>query len=358
MESKNAPKKNNIIKFFTIVLGSVGAFTLIFSAVILSFFIPENSRLDNFVTDIDGNISSVSPHILSTIFQVPSVPVRTSFVLYGIDDEHSGADVVILGAFNRITGEIDIINIPRDTFLTVTDTSASMFREAGRLFNRDTKITDMFGQAGRELAPKIVGNQIEEWLNITIDYYVVVDLSAFRAIVDLVGPIEMHVPRRLFYNDNAGLIIDIQPGLQMLDGRMAEGLVRYRSTYARGDIQRIEVQQEFLRILFNHIIELNLLSNVNMLTEIFRIILNNVDTDFSFDSVFGYIPHLSSIDINNLNIIMMPGDPSYTRRNARGENISFVRPYMDELLVIVNRIFHGIEVREEEETNITIALEN
>lgn len=86
-------------------------------------------------------------------------------------------------------------------------------------------------------------------LGFEVDGYVLVDLDAFIQIVDLVGGVYFDVPQSMYYNDpTQNLYINLAPGYQLLDGKQAMGLVRYRS-YAQADIQRISVQQEFLQAL-------------------------------------------------------------------------------------------------------------
>ena len=64
---------------------------------------------------------------------------------------------------------------------------------------------------------------VEELLGIPIDRYVKTDVNGFRAIVDLIGPIELDVEKRMDYDDNWGnLHIHLKPGRQLLDGEKAE----------------------------------------------------------------------------------------------------------------------------------------
>lgn len=61
------------------------------------------------------------------------------------------------------------------------------------------------------------------------DRYLVVPRSALRRIVDAVGGLEISPPRVMRYQDKAQKYrIDLQSGLQRLDGRQVEQLVRYR----------------------------------------------------------------------------------------------------------------------------------
>ena len=62
---------------------------------------------------------------------------------------------------------------------------------------------------------------------------------------------EINVERRLKYSDpTQGLYIDLPAGKQILNGKQAEMLVRYRSGYAHGDLDRLDIQKRFLAAFF------------------------------------------------------------------------------------------------------------
>lgn len=346
----NTDRKKLFKKFFTIVLGGVGSIVIILNSIALIFFMPSNISNTSSSTIINEN-ESTGGGFLNTIFP-NNLPVRTSFILYGIDDEHGGADVIILGVFNRLTASIDLINIPRDTFIIISEENQNILRQNNRRFNNPTKITDFFAHGG-DIGPLVVRNQLEYWLGIEIHYEVIVDLDAFRSIVDIIGPIQMYIPRRLFYNDGFGLVIDIPAGLQYLDGIAAEGVVRYRNSYALADMQRIQVQQEFMRQLFTQTLQRETLLNLNNLIGLTETLLTYVNTDFPLSSVAMYATYIPTLTSSSLNTYTMPGDPSYFRRNQHGQNISFVMPYEDEFMVMINQIFHGIYLEEEHEVQAT-----
>ena len=54
-------------------------------------------------------------------------------------------------------------------------------------------------------------------------------INGFRNIIDAIGGVEFDVPIRMFYNDpEQNLHIDLQKGKQLLNGKKAEMLVRFR----------------------------------------------------------------------------------------------------------------------------------
>ena len=90
---------------------------------------------------------------------------------------------------------------------------------------------------------------IEKYLNIPILYYLVIDYDSFPALVDTMGGVEIDVQKKMRYVDRAGkLDINIQPGLQVMDGKQALHFVRFRKD-ALGDIGRVQRQQQFIKAI-------------------------------------------------------------------------------------------------------------
>ena len=128
--------------------------------------------------------------------------------------------------------EISVMSIPRDTRVIIE--------------GRVRKINFAYPRGGGELAVETV----ERLLETEIDHYVYIDLSVFRKAIDLLGGVEYYVPQNMYYDDPyQNLHIHLKKGYQLLDGRKAEYLVRYRKGYKNGDIGRIKVQQDFIREL-------------------------------------------------------------------------------------------------------------
>ena len=83
-----------------------------------------------------------------------------------------------------------------------------------------------------------------------INHHILVNLNGIRTLSDLVGGVQVDVPKRLYYRDRSqGLLIDLQPGPQVLQGEDLEGFLRWRHD-EEGDLGRLARQQLVLRSLF------------------------------------------------------------------------------------------------------------
>lgn len=361
-ELKEIPKEqrqNLLIKYLTIVFGFIGSFVLIASVVLLTFFVPSYIPGSENNTGIGGIFSAGDPiripgGIGSFIQGWENVPISTNFVVYGIDEEGGGSDVIMIGTFNRNTGAINLISIPRDTFVVERPATMDVLGELDRRFPHiSPKITDLFRVGGRTHGPRIVGTYLEEWLGIQFDYYAVVDLAAFRRIVDAVGPILMYIPIDVFYDPGFYQeVFDIPAGWNYLDGRKAEWVVRFRRWDPTADMGRISMQQDFLQVLFQHMLQMDVLLNTETLIEMATIMMEYVDTNFGFISLASYAPH--ALNVTSLNAETMPGNPDMWINN-----ISFVEPFHDEIIEMIDRVFHGIfELEDDDEDSITIVATN
>lgn len=152
-------------------------------------------------------------------------------LVLGTDVGGGNTDVIAtVRSEDRITR---VTQIPRDTYIESD--------QYGPL-----KINALYAVGGTDA----VKREISSRLGRPIEHHVVVNLSAIRTMADLIGGIEVDVPKRMHYVDNSqGLFIDLQPGRQNLQGRDLEGFLRFRHD-EMGDIGRLERQQLALQGLF------------------------------------------------------------------------------------------------------------
>lgn len=81
------------------------------------------------------------------------------------------------------------------------------------------KINAAYAYGDRKLSQQTV----EGLLGIKIDHYIVIDIHGFTKIIDALGGVDIDVEKRMYYedpwDDDGGLYIDLQPGMQHMDGK-------------------------------------------------------------------------------------------------------------------------------------------
>jgi anionic cell wall polymer biosynthesis LytR-Cps2A-Psr (LCP) family protein len=136
----------------------------------------------------------------------------------------------------------------------------------------------------------------------------------------------------MFYEDPyQDLRINIKKGRQVLNGENAMGLLRFRATYASGDIRRMEVQQEFAAAALSQVISKdNLLKNAGALLDA---VFNYVDSNLSATDALRYLDYVRKLDAEKIYTYTMPYDP-----DRLGNYV-----YIDEAAAndLVQKIFYG-----------------
>ncbi|MEB3165842.1 MAG: LCP family protein [Cyanobacteriota bacterium] len=157
---------------------------------------------------------------------------QQEILLLGTDEGGGNTDVI---ATLRVDGGITrVTQIPRDTYI-----EAEGFGPM--------KINALYSVGGLD----VLKSEIAHKLGRPVEHHLVINLAAIRRMADLIGGIEVDVPKRMVYVDNTqGLNIDLQPGRQTLRGRDLEGFLRFRHDES-GDIGRMERQQLALQALFH-----------------------------------------------------------------------------------------------------------
>ena len=174
-----------------------------------------------------------------------------------------------------------------------------------------------------------------------MDYYVKVDLSAFRQIVDAVDGVDFNVEERLYYVDPyQDLYIDLYPGMQHLDGDKAEQLVRFRDGYVQKDLKRIEVQQQFIQALIEKVCSSDtLMRNLN---DLVKVALDCTESNISVSEALKYVKYVKALDPAKITSDTVPylGNPG-----------RYVELDEDGIRELVNERIYGIQPAQDNENS-------
>ena len=215
----------------------------------------------------------------------------------GKDRVSALTDVIMLACFDPAAERICVLQIPRDTYALYGD-------------GRYRKING----AQKELGEDGLRVLLENALGIEIDGYLSLDLDAFGKSVDALGGVEIELDAPLRYSDpSQDLHIDLDGGRQTLDGKQAEMLVRYRSGYLRGDLDRLDVQKKFLAALFG-----TLRSKVSVANayELASALLGEVSTDVNLALCTALALEALKLDKSRLLFCTLPGEDIVSRKSG------------------------------------------
>ena len=349
-----------VVKKFLLIVGSITGTYLVVVFAVTMYLLSGSGNINTSPNHIpnpepapslSNGIAPPPPSISleeddSGAFRPPS---RTNVLVLGID-EFGLADVVLIGSFDRNTGDINLLHIPRDTFTQLPQERIDCMRQNVRWVPSDgiMKINALRSLGGRQFGAHYMKEQLGETLGIEFHYYVEVHLDAFREIVDLVGGVEIEVPRRMQYRDPyQNLNIDIPAGVHLMDGRMAEHFVRYRG-YADADLGRIKAQQQFMIQLFRQTLRRETIMQDPI--GIARTALRHVETDIGLDLI-RYIPYVRLLNPDRIFTYTLPGN------ERRIHGASYFVPDNERVPEVINRMFFGISPEEElEDMTITVTV--
>ena len=176
-------------------------------------------------------------------------------MILGIDSRQGDtgrSDTMMVTAIDTDKGKAALMSVPRDTRVPIE----------GHGYE---KINHAYAYGGQELTQK----SVESLLGVKIDHYVLINTTAFERIIDALGGVDINVEKRMHYedpwDDNGGLVIDLYPGEQHMDGKKAIQYVRYRD--GEGDIGRIGRQQKFVKACLSKMISPQMLPRLPKLIE-------------------------------------------------------------------------------------------
>ncbi len=249
-----------------------------------------------------------------------SLPDIMNVMILGLDsrDRTMRADTIMLLVLNRATNEINIVSIPRDMRVNLPGRGPDKINHAYA-----------FGEVA------LTRDALEDFLDVKIDHYMTTDFDGFKNIVDIMGGIELEVDQRMRYY-GIDVTIELDPGLQVLDGNKALQYVRYRSD-GRGDLGRVERQQKFVKTFIQEILTFkNILKIPRLLPEL----AENIKTDLELNQAIMLANKLKNIEFDKINTTTLPGTPRYI------EGISYVLPDEEGIQDVVNRYIRGIQEKQ------------
>jgi len=189
------------------------------------------------------------------------------------------------------------------------------------------KINHAFAFGGLSLSKSTV----ENLLGVPIDYTVTVDFKGFVKMIDALGGITIDVEKRMRYSDpygdDGGLVIDLHPGVQRLNGKEAIKYVRYRDE--EGDIGRVARQQKFLKAVLK---ELASPQTVVRLPELAKEFSAAVKTDMPLSKMLKLLPMIQEAASSGLATATVPGTPLWIKE------VSYWQPNITELRLKVAQI--------------------
>jgi len=279
----------NLRKFFLIICSIISSFMFLLGIASLGYI--------NFTQAVSADVYNQNNNNLVSEILDPykSKTESVNVLVLGGDKVNKNTDTMMLVNFNPKTAEINILSIPRDTKV---------------LINRSTaKINAAYPYGGGNQAVESVSNL----LGVDIKYYVFLDTSTFRKIIDELDGVDYYVPENLNYDDPIqNLHIHLKKGQQLLDGNKAEQFMRYRKgngstqtkNYDGSDLKRIDAQQNFIKELIRQKAKLKYITKFD---DILNVIFKNIDTNIEMDEILKLSQNINKVNASEIDMFKLPG---------------------------------------------------
>lgn len=283
------------------------AFAIIFSGLAWSFskYIKGNDSSDGLpIVIIDDNSDEDDSVELNRLSKLAKNSKRVNVIVLGLEGPRS--DTMIFASFDPENKSLDIISIPRDTYLV------------RKGYNRadQKKINAAYGAHGAKGVKTVVSSL---FFNIPVDYYITLTYEGVEAIVNSIGGVPVYIPKKMEYDDKYSkppTRIYFEPGHHVLNGAKSVEFLRYRQPNKgsgaldrHGDLGRVKAQQEFIKSAMKKVLGPKL---PNAVASGFR----HVKTDITLKAAMKYATSAVGLKIEDINMSVLPGEP---RREKTGD---------------------------------------
>jgi len=210
------------------------------------------------------------------------------------------SDTMLIIHLSKSRDRAYIISLPRDS-LVVIPSHVSSSDKTTIIPDRQGKLNSAFSYGG---APLLI-ETVERATLIKIDHYVEVSFAGFAGIVDALGGIE--VCTKVDIDDPKSHLV-LSAGVHTLDGIEALKYVRTRDFDGRGDIGRMQRQQQFMSAVLNKATSSGTLLNPFKVKNFINASLASVklDSGLAPDDLLTLAKQLKNLSSGNVRTLTVP----------------------------------------------------
>ncbi len=248
------------------------------------------------------------PNILKDLPPVSKF-ANTTFLVVGIGGAgHDGGNLTDSIQIIHLADKPDhatLVSIPRDLYVSMSNLGLGNPAKINELYARSLKLHN----GDKELALWDLSKKITEITGQQIDHVALIDFSWFIQFIDLIGGIEIDVPKSIvdmsYPDNNYGYqVFRINAGKQILDGKTA--LKYVRSRHSTSDFDRSVRQQLVLQAIRDKVFSVDTLSSPSKIQDLYDSLKEHVwtdldVTDLGFLAVRAKDVHRDAIYATNIN---------------------------------------------------------
>ena len=216
-----------------------------------------------------------------------------AILLCGTDVSGDRTDTMMLLYVDGSKNEAGLLTLPRDTYTRT-------------LYDEEAKLNSAYGRnGGGEEGMEILLDYVQRLVGYRPDGYILVDLGFMRQLIDQMGGVEFDVPQDMSLTDKTlGINVELEAGMQHLNGDEALALLRFRYGYYNQDIGRQDVQKQFLKACMEQWFTLD---NFKRLPEIIKVFKVETMTDLGTGNFLWFGYHLLRSGFTSIRTDTLPG---------------------------------------------------
>jgi LCP family protein required for cell wall assembly len=200
-------------------------------------------------------------------------PLPVNILMVGTDSRISAGDPSKWSAGGQRTDAIMLVHIPADrsgafVFSIPRDSWVAIPGHG------TAKVNAAFSYGG----PALLIQTIEQLTNVRIDHLVIADFNSFTALTDSLGGVEITAPSNVYDN---GILVT-QKGTHLLNGNQALTYVRERHGLPRGDFDRVQRQQNWMRAIMSKALSQGTVTDPTKLLTFLDTVTKSVSVDQGF----------------------------------------------------------------------------
>jgi LCP family protein required for cell wall assembly len=192
------------------------------------------------------------------------------------------SDLVMVLHMTRDKRGLFVISIPSDAVVDIPGVGPG-------------KLADAATAGG----PRLVARTVEEVTGTRLDRMAVLDLNAFREIVDVLGGVVVTVPRP---------VCNVPAGRRKVDGQAALDYIAMQPCLVRKDLDRVERQQSLVKALMHGAVDGGTLTHPLAVNRMLRATAGHLalEHDFSYPSMFGLLWSMRHLRTSTTTFLTVP----------------------------------------------------
>jgi LCP family protein required for cell wall assembly len=239
------------------------------------------------------------------------------------------SDTLMLLTMDPVSRTAGILSIPRDLWVNVPGFDYGKIATA----NFIGEIYDLPGGG-----PGLAIQTVEQLLGIDINYYAVVDFSAFEEFINEIGGIDVDVPYEQTVDPiGPGNTVTLPQGIQHLDGPTALAYARNRET-AGNDYDRIGRQQQVVMAVRDQVLSLGTLPKlIASAPTIYNNLRNGIHSNLTLKEAISLAWTAAQIPQENIKRSLIGPNEVTDSWSADGQRISL--PNLEAIRVVRDEVF-------------------